>query len=1168
MTKITDRTVLKIKINKYVRIMKLTVVTLFLTLLHLQAGEMHSQTSALSLSLKNVTMEEAVNTIEQETLYSFLFTDKAVDAGRKVSIHVNNGEITDILNQMLKDTDIGYRIMDRQIILARSKSFVFQQENRKRITGTVVDEKGEPVIGANIIEKGVTASGTVTDVDGNFSLSVQPNTTLTVSYIGYVTQEIAVGNRSELRIALIEDSRMLEEVVVVGYGTQKKTHLSGAVSTVTSKALENRSVSNVNLVLQGLASNVNIAVGSGNPTSAPGINVRGYTSINGGEALILVDNVPVDAGELGRMVNPADIESVSILKDAASAAIYGARAAFGVVLITTKSAKTFGKLEVNGEYTYSVRKEIATYKHNMDLVNYMETVNTVSGDATYYNAAQIDYARKRMQNPSLPEVLTPYDPVNPALGNNPARWDCYAVTDWHKLISVESPVRHNANVNIAQRTERLSYAMSARYFSEDGLFIGEKPLQRYNFRGTADYKLTKHWTAGAAMLFSRTVWNTPYIIGSGGVGGAPESFASFPYLALPVRMPSGVYSVDAAMLYGQLEEGGRYIQKINESQLSFNTKYDIIDDVFSIKGDATFRFHNNYVDKYRRAVWFEKAPGALENRVTPGAGNDASLSNYTVLNVYGDFHKTFAGKHAVQALAGFNQEHTYNSGFSVWQDGLIYENLPTLALTNGPISRSENKGALSIRGVFGRLNYTFDDRYIVEFNGRYDGTSRYAKGQRFGFFPSGTGAWILSNESFFESVKDALKISFLKFRGSYGVLGNQASGGWYPYFSNMSNPETIGQWIDNTRPQAIYPPGSEAASNLTWERVRTVNAGVNLNLFNNRLTLTFDKYTRYTEGMLAPVRPMPAQFGTSISATNSADLKTKGWELEAGWNDKVSLAGSPLSYSVRVLLADARAWITKYDNPTRTLGAWREGQEVGELWGYEVPGLFQSDAEVTGWHDQAAIRNPARSDNFSAGDMKFNDLNGDGKINSGDGTENKPGDRRIIGNSQMRLPYSFDLSADWKGFDLRLFFQGLGKCDWYPTSGRAADQFWSNYIYSWRTASIYIDDRWRPETPDGYYPRMYNNCAQGYAQEWRNINTRYLQDISYLRLKNLTLGYTLPKTLTGKWGIGHLRVYFSGENLWTLNHIFVNAIDPETVMGGYAEYPLQKIFSFGLNVRL
>ena len=1036
---------------------------------------------------------------------------------------------------------------------------------QQTVTGQVSDASGI-MSGVNITVKG-TNVGALSGANGRYSISVPDNNAVLVfSLLGFTTQEIEVGARTAIDVTMQESVEQIDEVVVVGYGTQKKTHLSGAVSTISAKALESRSVSNANMALQGLASNVNIAVGSGNPMQAPGINVRGFTSIGGGEALILVDNVPVDAGELARMVNPSDIESVSILKDAASAAIYGARAAFGVVLITTKSAKTFGKLEVNGDYTYSVRREIEHYRHTMDIVKYMETINTVSGQA-YYNTAQLDYARKRMQDPSLPEVLTPYDPVAPALGNNPARWDCYAITDWHKVISIESPIRHNANVNIAQRTDRLSYALSGRYFSEDGLFVGEKPLQRYNIRGAADYKLTRKWTAGASMLFSRTIWDTPYVIGSGGVGGAPESFASFPYLVLPVRMPSGVYSVDAAMLYGQLAEGGRYIQKINESQISFNTKYDIIDNVFAIKGDATFRFNNNYVDKYRRAVWFEKAPNAPENRVTPGAGNDASLSNYTVLNLYGDFNKTFAGKHAVQALAGFNQEHTYNSGFGVWQDGLIYENLPTLALTNGAISRSESKNALSIRGAFGRLNYTYDDRYIVEFNGRYDGTSRYAKGQRFGFFPSGTGAWILSNERFFEPVKDALKISFLKFRGSYGVLGNQASGGWYPYFSNMSNPGTIGQWIDGTRPQAIYPPGSEAASNLTWERVRTVNFGVNLNLLDNRLTLSFDKYTRYTEGMLAPARPMPAQFGTSISHTNAADLKTKGWEVEAGWNDKVSVAGSPLSYSVRVLIADSRAWITKYDNPTRSLDAWREGQEVGEIWGYEVPGLFQSDAEVSGWHDQSAIRNTARSDDFSPGDMKFNDLDGNGKINGGDNTETNPGDRRIIGNERMRLPYSVDLSADWMGFDLRVFFQGVGKADWYPNGGGAGAQFWSNYIYSWRTGSEYIEDRWRPETPNGYYPRMYNNCASG-NPEWRNINTRYLQDISYLRLKNLTVGYTLPRTLTGKWGIRQLRVFFSGENLWTLNKIFVNAIDPETIMGGYSEYPLQKVISFGLNVSL
>ncbi|MDR0537446.1 MAG: TonB-dependent receptor [Tannerellaceae bacterium] len=1138
----------------------------------------------VSLDVKNRSIKDALSEIERSSSYSFFFTDKLKDMDKKVSVRVANESIEKTLNLLLDGTSIAYHKQDANLYLLAPKGVSTketpdskQSNQARRYSGVVVDEKGEPVIGANVIVKGATGSGTITDIDGKFALNVSQGTTLVVSYIGFSSVEIIAGSQTDLKITMREDSELLGEVVVVGYGTQKKAHLSGAVSTISSKQMENRPVINANAALQGLAPNVNIRLSSGNPTQAPEINVRGYTSINGGSALILVDNVPMTPEEFGR-INPADIESVSVLKDAASAAIYGARAAFGVILVTTKTAKS-EKLEISADVNYAYRSEINYFKYDMDLVNFMEVINLVGGDGSY-TAAQIDYARQRMKDPSLPEIRMPGDPKYPSLDAE-NRYDYYAMTDWHELYTNPSPMTLNANVSIGQRNERMNFMTSAAILSNDGMYVGEKPYKRYNIRSGGNYKLFKWWTVGANITYNRSEWDTPYTVGTSGANGTIPSLAGM-YIKNPPKNPDGTWTESGGGL-GELLDGGRWVRKQNDTQFTFNTTFDVIKDIFTIKADANIRLYNENRDSWQLSIANSRSPGRIDYAHPTSVTYEGKEDMLTTMNLYGDFHKTFAGKHFVQALAGFNQEHTSKSNTWVSQQGLISENYPSLVLATGSITRSQSKSALSLRGVFGRLNYTFNNKYIAEFNGRYDGTSRFAQGRRFGFFPSATGAYLISNEKFFEAVRETLPISFLKLRASYGSLGNQGkpTEGYYPYFSTMANPSEVNMFIDGSRPLGIKRPDGEAAGNLTWEAVRTINFGANIGLLNDRLSIEFDRYTRYTEGMLAPAKAIPAQFGADVARSNAADLKTQGWELDITWRDETKLAGSPLNYSVRFMLSDARAWITKYDNPDKLLNTsisnptYYEGQEIGEIWGFEVPGLFKSKEEADLWWDQTPIQHPARTE-LTAGDMKFNDLNGDGVINKGKGTVDDPGDRRIIGNTASRYPYSIDLSASWRGFDIRAFLQGVGKRDWYPenansnwwyTEKNPYVEFWSSYLTTWRTPSIYIRDHWTPENPDGYYPRMFHRSAQNAnTAEWMNANTRYMQDASYLRLKNVTLGYTLPEKLTGKAGISRLRVYFSGENLWTWSHLFVDAIDPETLGDNYSTYAMQKIFSLGLNI--
>jgi TonB-linked SusC/RagA family outer membrane protein len=608
---------------------------------------------------------------------------------------------------------------------------------------------------------------------------------------------------------------------------------------------------------------------------------------------------------------------------------------------------------------------------------------------------------------------------------------------------------------------------------------------------------------------------------------------------------------------------------MNETQASFNTTVDIIKDIWNIKADANYRFTDEFSNMEQlgtisrtRGPGLATEPGKASNTVTK------MFNRYIVYNAYTDFHKTFAEKHYLQAMTGFNQEYYISNFTLLGANNLLSNSFPTIALTSpeSSISRQQTINTLALRGAFGRLNYIFDDRYGVEFNGRYDGTSRYPKKKRFGFFPSASAFWSVSNEKFFEGVKEKLSITSLKLRGSYGTLGNQVNDryGYYPYMPLMgvAGVDNYSPILNGTQYLGITQPGVVSGS-LTWEQVRTVNFGIDLALLNNRFDISFDKYTRYTEGMLTKSKTLPAIFGATEPQTNAADLKTKGWELSVGWRDRAAVIdGSPLNYNVRFMLSDSRAWITKFDNPTKILtdNNYYEGMEIGEIWGYTTLGYFQSDEEVANWADQSALNNYGRA--FAPGDLKFADLNGDGRIDQGSNTVDDPGDRKIIGNKSYRLPFSLDLGADWKGFDMRVFFQGIGKRDAYPTASNDGVFFWGIYATPWVGMSNDNLDNWDKKGNDGYFPRMKYYEADGGALA--KTQTKYLQNAAYMRLKNLTFGYTLPDKITERMRLSRLRFYFSGENIFTLQDIKIKGNDAEKFDNAY--YPFTRNLTFGLNL--
>jgi TonB-linked SusC/RagA family outer membrane protein len=1055
---------------------------------------------------------------------------------------------------------------------------------QSEIAGHVYDDTGLPVAGAAVVVKGVSGSGVATDVNGRFTLDAVVGVELEISCVGFRTQTVKAANN--MKVTLTTDAEALDEIVVVGYGTQKKVNLSGAVQAISSRQLAGRPVTNVNQALQGLAANMNIAQTTGRATGAPDINIRGFTSINGGSALILIDNVPVSPDELSR-INPDDIESVSILKDAASTAIYGGRASFGVVLITTKRAIDEG-LQVSFEGNAGVHALGYVPDLVTDVYEVMSLQNPSSTRRPLFSDEEMEYGRLRSEHPELyPAIVVNNRQGLYSVGN----WAYWDNVDWNETFLRPMAPSYSGNVRIANRSDRMNYTLSGGYYRNEGVMrYGNDIYDRFNLRVNGGYNLAKWWQAGANISFNYSNYDMPEV-------GNDKYFYHVSRSALrSLYNPDGTYTVAGAYLIGLPTEGGRSISKNNETQLTLNTVIDLIKDVWNIKADANFRFTNGQTRGSHFPVYFREGPNSpLATSLTDGSDNTyrnamyattaSSLKSYNVYNVYTDFHRTFAGKHYVQALAGFNQESmTYTSSF-VHRNDLISQSLPSIQLATGTTVSSELISTLALRSGFGRLNYIYDNKYIVEFNSRYDGTSRYASKNRFGFFPSGSLAWVLSKESFLTGAAQALKIDQFKLRVSYGALGNQVmkdSNGndvYYPYIATMGA-SNISVPVNGNMPTATFQPGV-VANSLTWERVRTVNGGFDLTMFNNCVTLGVDIYTRYTEGMLVQGKALPAVFGAAPPRINAGNLKTKGWEIVLGANHTWQAAGSPLYIGINFMIADSRSFVTKYDNPTKGISDaaegnanYYEGQEIGEMWGWVSDGfltkddlILREDGTPTG-NAKIDQYDVSEEDNRSTGvsyegDIKFKDLNGDGRITYGKSTVDDPGDRRIIGNDRIRLPYSFELNAAWKGFDLRAFFQGVGKRDWY--AGHNHHDFWGVYGNPWATPIAANRDHWTPENPNARWPRLKPYIAEN--KELALPQTGYLQNAAYLRLKNLTVGYTLPASLTRAWRIEKLRFYFSAENAFTFHHIEVSGVDPELLTGnGEGIYPLQKMYSLGINL--
>ncbi len=1155
--------------SKLLRTIK-SFLLLFLLSSQVFASALASQSVNVKITLNNPTVGNVVEKLHQQTGYEFsydanILSEKLTD----VSVDAKNERIETVLSQVFGKSDITFRVLNNRVFLKSNKApediatvkTETAQQQGKTITGIIVDANGDSVIGATVVIKGDATKGTVTDIDGNYILTGVPdNAILIVSYVGMKTQNIPLNGRTSINITLEEDSELLEEVVVVGYGTQKKVNLTGAVQMVDGEILNDRPLVNAAKGLQGAIPNLNISFKTGDPTSETKFNIRGATSLNGGSALILVDGVETDLN----LINPQDIESVSVLKDAASAAVYGPRGSFGVILVTTKHGKLNQKLKVsyNNSFSWSSPSRLPKGIRADKWLEAINMANVNNGGGKYFSDEQIEAVKKHIADPvNNPSAFIDTTGEFTKKG----QWGYAGNTDWFKEFYNDAAFMQQHNASLSGGSEKSTYYGSIGYKGQDGLFrYGKDTYKRFNIA----FNFTTQITDWLQFNFNTKLNNSDKNVPSNNFGmGSPyyEVYRMFPHI--PVYLPNGE---DFAGLQGdnfnyniagRMALAGRTTTADKDFWYSGGFNITPLKGL-SLKGDYTQNYWFSTYREHKKTIYqMEPDPLAAPTAVgTPnGVWQYRSGDKYRAMNLWAEYDFSLAQSHNFKLMTGYNDERKDYNKLEIESQGLVSNDLPNGGLAERFINVKEPGDAWAVKGIFYRINYDYLSKYLLEVNGRYDGSSKYPKGKQWGFFPSVSAGWRISEEAFYEPVKPALE--YLKMRVSYGDLGNQVVDNNFQYLGMLSS-GTYNYVISYAILKGINP-STLASTNITWERVNTINAGIDFATVNNRLSGSFDYYVRRTKDMVVS-KAYPAVLGSTGGKENLADMRTNGWELMLTWNDKISdVGGSTLTYSVGMGISDAFSEITKYNNPTRSLADHYEGKRLGEIWGYVTDGFIADETEA-----QKMVDTQGRfSKTWLPGDIRYRNLDADPEINPGKNTVDDPGDRKIIGNSTPRYRYSINLNTAWKGFDLRAMFEGVGKRDVWLSD----NLFWGYSGIWWASITDYhVDNSWSKDNVNAFYP------VPTFSDRSRQVQTKYLQNGAYIRLRDLTLSYTLPSNIFDKLDISQIRVFASGQNLWEATSMF-KYIDPDITgkdkNNGEPElsdagrvYPFSRTFSFGLSV--
>lgn len=1070
----------------------------------------------ITLRMSNVTVKQAMDELKSKSGYSFVFSSQDVDTHKNITVESDNQPLGHVISQIVAGQGLAYTIEGKTIILRKATAGLVQQQNNKRITGVVKDANGEPVIGANIVVKGTT-NGTITDMDGNFVLDVPAGAVLHVSYIGYSDKEIPVGNQTVLTVSLAEDSRALEEVVVIGYGTARKIDLTGSTSSLGGDKLRVKSSPQLSTQMQGQMAGVQITRTSGDPSAGSSIRVRGVTTLSTNDPLVIVDGVPGSLMDIA----PEDVKDIQVLKDAASAAIYGSRAAAGVILVTTNRAKD-KEFHLSYNMEYGIDKATTVPKF-ANAVQWMQGYNELTyndGASSPYSSYSEDFLNSYMQN-----RLT--DP------------DRYPDTDFMSLGLKNHTNHQRHSLSLTGGTDKLKTNFSLNYYDADALYRN-KSYERINVRSNNDYQINSwiHANVDVNLMYAKSL--------------APHSLEGSSMGDLMYRSPIyNVYWSDGR--YADGKDGDNPIalnqlggqNKVENFKVGGKFQLDITpvkNLVLTAIAAPTYTFtkgkdHKTRYDVYRISGDVIPGTGYANTSVEEQRNDTRSLT----MQFYANYNFKIY-RHSVGVMAGY-EDYSYeweNEGASRLNYNL--NNFPYLNL--GPEDFQYNSGSAghnAYRSVFGRVMYSWADRYMFQANVRSDGSSRFASGHRWGTFPSVSAGWVISEESWFNKKT----INYLKLRGSIGQLGNERIGSEFPYQARLSfgtgfipNAATGGADVVQTAFQSDY-----AFRTLTWETTTTYGIGADIALLNNRLRGSLDWYYKKTSDMLMQVG-FPSYFGYNAPQNNAADMNTKGWDLEISWSDQID----DFRYGVSFNLSDYRSRMG-YMADRQNISSRKiteEGSYYNEWYGYKSMGVILNEDAMM----ENGQKIPVLTNNDKAGNIRYVDIDGDGKITASN-------DRVRLGNSLPEMQYGGSLWAEWKNFDFNLSFQGIG----HQLS------YWnwpvSPFLFqAYSCPANLIESHWSPlasdaENAKAKYPKLTTNDANIYA-----ASDFWLFNGAYMRVKNITLGYTIPSDITKKFHVDRLRFYFSANDLPAFSK-YPKGYDPE--WNRFSDL-LMSSYIFGLNV--
>ena len=1119
----------------FFKIMRITILLLFVSSFCLLAENTHSQNILFTIKKSNVQLTQVMDEIEKQSDYLFVY-NKNVDVSKRVSVSMEQQSLKNVLSKLFEGTEVNYNIEGSYIILSVNKSANNREiQNNNTINGRVVDTNGEPIPGVAVSIKGKSV-GTITNSNGNFSIEVtDDNAILRFTFLGYLSQEVNIGNRAFINVALREDVLQLEEVVVVGYGSTKRVNLAGAISTADAATFQSRPVQNAANALQGYVPGLTITRTSGAPGSSPSLRIREISSLNSGNPLILIDGAE---GELN-MINSADILNVSVLKDG-TAAIYGARAANGVILVTTKSGQRNQQLKATFNAYYSV-KTPALIKKTTSLYEYASMgLEITDGSFTPEYSAE-----------DLPLILAESDEVilNGIWGEYP-KW--YKSQNWRKMV-VGNGVIQNYNLNLSGGGDKYSYLISLGYQNEKGLpKFGKDFEDRYFIRAKSNIQITK----GLDYELNLSYIATDRVV-STGIELGPNNMWETMFKSRcwqPMYNPAGdFYIFQGFSNAAQVAEERGDINRLNGNFTINNTlKWEVIDGLNLIgkvivskrDGDESRegkivheRNWDNVVIRQQYAPnWFQRNYRKTLDK------------NYSV---YAEYKKTLANKHDIGIMAGTSHESSNYDYFSGQRNN--YTQQEVMALPLGSVDNQQVSGtgnAWTINSFFSRLNYTFDGKYIFEAIMRADASSRFAKGHRWGYFPGVSVAWRANEENFINKLNI---FDNLKFRGTYGEMGNQSGIGYYDYIQLISiNANTTYPFGNGSKGQ-LANPGSMVSLTRTWETVATTNIGIDFGVLKNRLFGSFDYFWKTNSNMLIPVT-YPSVLGASAPSTNNGKLEVKGWEIVLGWKDKIG----DFNYSIRGSLSDAKNKIVEKggtDNLSLGRNSTLKGYSTNSYFGYEFDGIIQNEQQLQDY--KARFSNGGVPGSISVGDAMYKDRDGDGVLSvAGDGSKGS-GDVIHLGTANPRYSYGVNFSCDFKGFDFSFFLQGVGLRTTFLT-GAAKLPFEQSW---WESLSYWHGKTWTAERTDARYPAITLQEKRFYNY---NESTNTKRDASYMRLKNLQFGYTIPKQVVQKLRLEKIRFYFSGEDLFEI-HSVPGGWDPEND-SGVGDYPFTRNYSLGVNI--